>query len=242
MTTIQAQPSSSPSPPRPGALLIDEVMPRFDANVVQHVVVNADPRHTYRAVLDADLMDDRLTGLMVSARDLPNRLRAGTRSGEGPADGAEPGARPSFRMGDLAGAGSGWVVLRDEPGVELLAGLVGRFWQRDYGIVPVTAEEFLAFDRPGYARTLAGLVLHPYGEGRTLLTYESRTRCTDDAARRRFAAYWLVLRPFVRLMLRGALVSMKRHAEHGRSPRPTTSFAPLGPVGSGTEDAPPSGG
>ncbi|MCZ2860641.1 hypothetical protein [Blastococcus sp. VKM Ac-2987] len=238
MTRIQDQPSPVPTSPR---LLIDEVMPWFDANVVQHIVVNADAGETYRAVLDADLMDNRMTHLMVTVRDLPNRLRAGAHPTEEPPDDTEPG-RPAFRMRDAARGNSGWVVLRDEPGVELLAGLVGQFWHRDYGIVPVSPEEFVSFDRPGYAKTLAGLALHPHGEGRTLLTYESRSVCTDAPARRRFATYWLVLRPFVRLMLRGALVSMKRHAEHGATARPTTSFAPLRTVGSTPQEPTPTDG
>ena len=137
-------------------------------------------------------------------------------------------------MRDAIRQGSGWVPLRDEPGVELLAGLVGQFWHRDYGIVELAPEEFASFDRPGYAKTVAGFALHPHGEGRTLLTYESRTVATDAVARRRFAMYWLVLRPFVRMMLRGALVSMKRHAEHGSTARPTSSFAPLRPAGDGS--------
>lgn len=238
MTTIVDPHASTTSSPRPTALRIDEVMPRFDVNVVQHIVVNADPHETYRAVLDADLMDGRLTRLMVSARDLPNRLRAPrSPAGRSPSE-PEPTQRPTFRIRDAADEESGWVALRDEPGVELLVGLIGQFWHRDYGIVHIAPEEFSSFDRPGYAKTVAGFALHPHGEGRTLLTYESRTFCTDATARRRFAAYWLVLRPFVRLMLRGALVSMKRHAEHGRTLRPTTSFAPLLPAGDPFRDEP----
>lgn len=214
------------------ALRIDEVMPRFDANVVQHIVVNADPDETYRAVLDADLMDNSLTRLMIAAREVPHRLGRWRLGAEEPP--RQPAQRPTFRMRDAAGTGGGWVVLRDEPGVEFLAGLVGQFWHRDYGIVEVTPDEFAGFDRPGYAKTVAGFALHPHGQGRTLLTYESRTVTTDSAAGRRFAAYWLVLRPFVRLMLRGALVSMKRHAERERTTRPTSSFAPLPRPGGGS--------
>ena len=228
MTTIEGRPTPATTTHSQIALRIDEVMPRFDVNVVQHIVVNADPAETYRAVLDADLMDNQMINLMVAGRDLPNRLRRW----HGAAGGTRPTPdRPTFRMRDAAGEGSGWVELRDEPGVEFLAGLVGQFWHRDYGIVEVAPEEFASFDRPGYAKTLAGFALHPHGEGRTLLTYESRTVTTDNAARRRFAAYWLVLRPFVRLMLRGALVSMKRHAEQASTSRPTSSFAPLPPYG-----------
>lgn len=229
MTTIEDRPATPTSAARPTALRIDELMPRFDANVVQHIVVNADPGRTYQAVLDADLMDNGLTHLMVIARDLPNRLRPGRSRPAGSQ--SQPDQRPTFRMRDAAGDESGWVSLRDEPGVELLAGLIGQFWRRDYGIVRLSPEEFASFDRPGYAKTVAGFALHPHGEARTLLTYESRTVCTDASARRRFSAYWFVLRPFVRLMLRGALVSMKRYAEHGPTSRPTTSFAPLQTAG-----------
>ena len=172
-------------------------------------------------MLDADLMDNSLTRLMIAAREVPHRLgRWRPGAGEPP---QQPEQRPTFRMRDAAGTGGGWVVLRDEPGVEFLAGLVGQFWHRDYGIVRVSPEEFASFDRPGYAKTVAGFALHPHGEGRTLLTYESRTVTTDAAARRRFAAYWLVLRPFVRLMMRGALVAMKRQAEQGSTSRAPSS-------------------
>jgi hypothetical protein len=230
MTTTQSRPA--PATARSGTLRIDEVMPHFDANVVQHIVVNAGLRDTYRSVLDADLMDNQVTHLLVAARDLPNRLRRRKSSAEGAGPDPEPGQRPAFRMRDAAGAGAGWVTLRDEPGGEFLVGLVGQFWHRDYGIVQLSPEDFAGFDRPGYAKTVAGFTLHPHGEGRTLLTYESRTVTTDAAARRRFTAYWLVLRPFVRLLLRGALVSMKRYAEHGSTSRPMSSFAPLEPHGS----------
>jgi hypothetical protein len=231
MTTLEGQPSPAAASARLHALRIDEVMPRFDVNLVQHIVVNAGLRETYRSVLDADLMDNRVTHLLVAGRDLPNHLRREKGSAGGPAQDPQPRRRPAFRMRDAAAEESGWVALRDEPGVEYLVGLVGQFWHRDYGIVPLPPEDFARFDRPGYAKTVAGFSLHPHGEGRTLLTYESRTVSTDAEARRRFAAYWLVLRPFVRLLLRGALVSMKRNAEHRRTSRPTSSFAPLQPSG-----------
>jgi hypothetical protein len=227
MTTSDSQPASATASRSQLALRIDEVMPRFDVNVVQYIVVNAGPHETYQAVLDADLMDNPLTHLMIAARDVPNRLRRSKRSAAATQPTVKARQRPTFRMRDAAEKAPGWVTLRDEPGVELLAGLVGQFWHRDYGIVDVQPEQFASFDRPGYAKTVAGFALHPHGEGRTLLTYESRTVTTDAAARRRFAVYWLALRPFVRLMLRGALVSMKRHAEHGSTSRPTSSFAPL---------------
>ncbi|MGY1631495.1 hypothetical protein ACI784_07280 [Geodermatophilus sp. SYSU D01186] len=213
MTDLDAPPATV----TPASLRIDEVMPHFDTNVVQHIVVNAGPRETYEALLDADLMDNPLTRLMVGVRDLPNVLRS-----------RELTRRPGFRIRDTtAGEEGGWVSLREAPGVEFLVGLVGRFWQRDYGIVRLRPEEFAGFDRPGYAKTVAAFSLHPHGAGRTLLTYECRTVTTDATARRRFGAYWLLLRPFVRQLQRATLVAVKRQAEHARTPHPASAFAPL---------------
>ena len=108
MTTIEDQFPRATSSPPPIALRIDEVMPRFDVNVVQHIIVNADPGETYHAVLDADLMDNQLTHLMVTARDHPNRLREEVRHGatsvESPVE-ATPDI-PDARCG-RGGVGSG---------------------------------------------------------------------------------------------------------------------------------------
>jgi hypothetical protein len=201
-------------------LHVDRVMPEFDVNVVQHVVVNAGAAETYDALLRADLMDNPLTRLLVRARDVPNLLRL---------RGAAPAReRPRLTLRDAGGEEAGWVTLHDEPGVEFLVGLLGQFWRRDYGIVRgLTAEEFVRFDRPGYAKTVVDFSLRPYGSGRTLLTYENRTATTDAAARRRFLAYWRLLRPFVQQMERAALVAAKREAEGDRAAHPASSFGPL---------------
>src|SRR5690349_2769562 len=106
MTTTESPPAQTSSSPI--ALRIDELMPRFDVNVVQHVVVNADPRQTYQAILDADLMDNRLTHAMVAARDVPNRLRRWRPGTAGRRPTSQATARPTFRLRDLAGEGSGW--------------------------------------------------------------------------------------------------------------------------------------
>jgi hypothetical protein len=209
------------------ALGIDEVLPRFDVNVVQHVVVNADPVTTYHALLRADLAANPVVTLLVRIRDLPNRLRH-------PQHSKRPHGR--FTLADAVASDFGWVRMRDEPGVELLAGLVGKFWRRDYEVVTVQPEEFAGFARPGYAKTVAALSMRPYGRDRTLLSYESRTATTDARSRRLFAAYWFVLRPFVTQLLRAVLVAAKQEAEQTRTRSPLSDFAPLDPPPAGTDD------
>ena len=56
----------------------------------------------------------------------------------------------------------------------------------------------------------------PTDEG-SLLATETRVRCTDDAARRSFARYWRVVRPFSGLIRTEALRAIRRTAESSPS-------------------------
>ena len=95
---------------------------------------------------------------------------------------------------------------------------VGRFWERDYGGIEVAANEFVGFAEPGYAKTVAGLSISPYGQNRSVLTYESRTAPTSADAARRLRLYWGVLRPFIVVVMKAAVRAMRAEAERERPP------------------------
>jgi hypothetical protein len=88
--------------------------------------------------------------------------------------------------------------------------LVGRPWTPSGGLRAV--EDFAGFDEPGYAKMGMDLRARPEGSGSRLET-ETRVFLTDAAARRRFAAYWLAVRPFSGLVRRLWLRAAKRRAE-----------------------------
>ncbi len=88
--------------------------------------------------------------------------------------------------------------------------LIGRPWMRGGGIRAV--EDFVGFAEPGYAKMALDLRAIADGDG-ALLETETRVYLTDAAARRRFGAYWLVIRPFSGLIRRLWLRAAKRRAE-----------------------------
>ena len=88
--------------------------------------------------------------------------------------------------------------------------LIGRPWTRGGGLR--AGEDFLRFSEPGYAKMAMDLRALPDGEGARLET-ETRVFLTDAAARRRFGAYWLVVRPFSGLIRRRWLRAAKQRAE-----------------------------
>jgi len=88
--------------------------------------------------------------------------------------------------------------------------LVGKPWSPKGGTRRV--DDFVTFAEPGYAKMAMDLRAVPDGDGARLET-ETRIYLTDASARRRFGAYWLVIRPFSGLTRRGWLKAAKRRAE-----------------------------
>jgi hypothetical protein len=88
--------------------------------------------------------------------------------------------------------------------------LVGRPWTRRGERRRV--DDFLGFAEPGWAKLALDLHAVP-DEGGARLETETRVFLTDRTARRRFAAYWLVVRPFSGLTRRLWLRAAKRRAE-----------------------------
>src|SRR5439155_27106951 len=86
--------------------------------------------------------------------------------------------------------GSGFTVLAERPGVEMVAGTTGQFWalrEQSHMEAPLDLQAFRAFDRPGWAQGAVSLRIERLGSGSTDVVTETRVRCVDDAARRRFA-------------------------------------------------------
>lgn len=100
-----------------------------------------------------------------------------------------------------------------ESELELTYGGVGRFWQLAGGLRPVAAAEFAGFHEPGYAKAGFNFVAEPDGLGGCLLATETRVLATDERARRRFARYWLLIRPGSGLIRRAWLRAIKARAE-----------------------------
>ena len=92
---------------------------------------------------------------------------------------------------------------------EIVYAGIGRPWSPRGGTIPVpSAAGFRDFAEPGWAKMAVNFRV---ADG--ALTTETRVWLTDAAAHRRFAAYWLFIRPFSGLIRRRWLVAAARRAE-----------------------------
>ena len=69
---------------------------------------------------------------------------------------------------------------------------------------------YVSDDEPGYARIACTLRVTPLLPGACEVQYEARTHATDPASRRAFRRYWLLVSPFVGIVMRSLLAEVDR--------------------------------
>ncbi len=185
-------------------MLIEQLLARYDAVRVEHRVVQGDVEAAYAAVMRADFMrawrDSSVVRALFAARSLGERaVAAASRRAL-----VEPPVPESLRLEDMPARGE-WIRLGENPPREVAFGAVGRFWSGETAWEQIDPDEFAAFAAPGFAKLACNFSLRAYGATQTLVSYECRTRTTDDAARAGFLRYWRPLSPFIGVVLRAQL-------------------------------------
>lgn len=185
-------------------MLIDAYLPRYDVSEHHELRVSAAPARTYAAVWDADLAAAFLVKALFALRALPS-LFGGPRAG--PRLAARVTLRDVLRLG--------FFVLDEDPGREIVVGVIGRFWKPTGNLLPGDRARFLAPPDAGTACAAWNFTVSELPDGGTLLATETRVRCADAASLRSFRRYWWVVGPFSALIRRLMLASIRAAAEAG---------------------------
>ena len=183
--------------------VLDRVLPRHTFGERHATVVAATPERTYRAIKEATADEMPLVRLLFGLRSLPARLTGH--------DGL-PSTADTSLYDQLVAAG--FTVLDDQPGDEIVVGIIDQPWKLDGGeVAPVRdAADFTRFDRPGFVKAAMAFRFEPQDAG-TLLMTETRVLATDPQSHRRFACYWMVIRPGSGLIRRSWLRAAKARAQ-----------------------------
>jgi hypothetical protein len=199
----------------PGPQLLDDLLPVYDVSDGVAVVVNADVTKTWEALLSTDLIEvgkhRRLVGVLGGIRALPALVTTILRGQPLP----KPPTRLTLRDTTSLPMGDGGWVLLGERRHEIALGLVGTFWHPVIEFAQVAdADEFRAFSRPGFAKTVYALSADELEPGKCLLTAVMRTTGTDRRARWWFWRYWtLGVGSGAHVLARGLLEDARTTAE-----------------------------
>jgi hypothetical protein len=198
--------TATTAPPAP--LLLDEVLPRYEAREIHEIFVAAPRPDVYRALEALTLGELPLFRALMGLRTLPARLARSVRRPAADRSRLDPGMRL------LDWGLRGFTVLAQRPGSELVIGGPGQPWRLAGGSSTRIGSlaDFLAFDRPGFAKLAVGFKLEEVPGGTRVIT-ETRVDTTDPLSHRRFGAYWRVIRIGSGAIRRSWLRAIKHRAE-----------------------------
>jgi hypothetical protein len=161
---MRADPPAGASSASP--TLLDDVLPDPDVLSRHAIRIAASPAHVYAVARSFDIERPVVVRALMGIRTL-GRHRVHRRAG--------------------------FTLIAERPGEELVLGLMGRFWTLMPVVVPAPAERFFAPPPAGLAQAVWSFRVTPNGSG-TELSTETRVRCGDPEARRRFLRYWRFIR------------------------------------------------
>lgn len=169
---------------------IDRFLPRADVAAAHSVAIAAPAGTVYRQARTLDLRRSWGVRQLFRLRGLP------------------PSALTLEGLQRLR-----FTLLVDDPPREMVLGLVGRFWTPTGELRRTNAEDFQSFQERGFAKAAWNFSVTDHGTGQVTLSTETRVLCLDEASRRSFRRYWVVIGPFSGWIRKEALRLIKNEAE-----------------------------
>jgi len=189
-------------------MLLDECMPEFDVRTSYGTRIAVSPTRAYASLKTADFDHWGLTRAFYAVRALAAF----------PAAPRETWRRfrselweHRFTLDEMLA--SGFAVIGERPGEELVLGTVGRFWRARGELCATSPARFREPAPPGTAKAAWNFVVDRRSDGATELRTETRVLCADVATRRRFRAYWTLIKPFSGLIRCEMLAAVRSAAE-----------------------------
>ncbi len=192
-----------------GDLTLEAALPSAPFRELHTRVVKAPIEEVWPHCLEVTASEIRTLGPLLALRGLPALLR-GRR---------HPQATAPTALLDVFADGGFMILRRDDRVADgratVLFGAAGRFWSlAENAPIPFdTPADFLAFDRPGHAKTVARLEAVDLGDGITRIETETVVVGTDPASTRRFAPYWAFIRLPSGLIRRSWLAAIDRRVD-----------------------------
>lgn len=178
---------------RADGIAIHSFVPHVDLRERHRILIHAPPSVIMAEVEKFRIRDDPLAQRVLWLRELPGRLLHKAR-------------RKTFDLDDFTCLG--------KPDPRTLAyGLLGAFWEADYGLVACDSAAAFTNNRDrDVCKLLLTFRVTPVSDETSYLTTETLVSCPSPEARRRFAPYWYLIRPVSGLLRRRLLRIIRARA------------------------------
>ena len=190
-------------------MLIDNIMPLYHFNEVQSIIVKTNSRNDIlNAVRDVTPKEIPFLFELFWLRGLPSFIILRKRY--------KFSINRKVRLFEQFLA-SGFIVLAEEKGRELVVSGIGQFWKLWGGSFHIIAntQEFLSFNCPNYAKVAINFYLHQdYRDDYVKVRTETRFYVPDQIILKKFASYWLLIHIFSAFSRRMCLRAIKYRTEN----------------------------
>lgn len=184
---------------------LNDFLQRFNFSERHSIDISAPASRIMNAVTVWRNEDDPLVRAAIRLREMPTRLFGRARQ----------------RHLDL----TDFTLLERQGDTALVYGLVGAFWQADYGLCDIpSTDDFLTPRHDDVCKLTLGFSIQPGPHGTQRLVTETRVLCVTDRARRRFTPYWYLIRPVSGLIRRRMLTAIREQSVSPPSHHPRAAL------------------
>jgi hypothetical protein len=194
--------------------LLDQLMPEYAVRERHSIRVPASAEITFAAAREISFHDSRLIRMIFALREMPGRLSGG------------PPAPTERRPVIDEVVALGWRQLAEVPRRQVVMGAMTQPWKQTVQFRGLSADEFVAFCEPGYAKIAWTIEAEPAGSSTSVFSTETRVMTTDPVSRERFRRYWAFLSPGI-LIIRYEILRLVRTEASRRAATAVQSTRPF---------------
>lgn len=161
---------------------IQTFLPHPRHTEIHRIFVKAKPAVAWQTARHFDAAEIPWVKLLFDIRTLSERF-AGKQEDHEPI---------SVGVDEVVKSGSGFMLLAEIPGKEVVVGSVGQFWHLNIPFNRISPEDFTAFNEPGWGKLAWAISVEPYLDGSTI-SIEVRTTATDEPSWEKFSNYFRII-------------------------------------------------
>lgn len=157
---------------------IDQFLPEYDFHERHERLISATPLQAYPICKQLDVRDSAIIAILLRIRGI--------------------------HVDEHHLVTDSFTVFYENAPFEIVWGGIGRPWKLFEKPARIDAGEFQLFEKTGFAKFVWSFTFQQR-DGNTLVTTETRVKCTDACSRWKFRIYWILIRPFSGLIRREML-------------------------------------
>ncbi|MEZ4941390.1 MAG: SRPBCC family protein [Saprospiraceae bacterium] len=190
---------------------IQKYLPKPRHTEIHRIYVQASPEQAWEIARHFDASDIPWVKLLFDIRTLPEKFSGKEQAPES----------TGVSVDQVVSDGTGFMLLTEVPGREVVVGSVGQFWHLNIPFAELSPDAFRDFEAPGWGKLAWAISVEPYQDGSTV-SLELRTTATDERSWDKLSKYYRIIGIGSRLIRNSAMKHFEAVLGKMQAPDPDT--------------------